>query len=152
MVKGWINGCAENHGNACQVNARWAPTRLLALDSLRLVETANAGLEDDGHQYAALSYARGNTSPDMAVQSSLENLEERRQGINLAELPRTFREAVVVCRALGVRYLWIDALCILDDTEDRNREIALMHKTFGHAEITIAAYGLSPNFPSALVV
>ncbi|KAK4041532.1 heterokaryon incompatibility protein-domain-containing protein [Parachaetomium inaequale] len=137
MIKGWIKDCTANHANACQVNTPWTPTRLLALDPLRLVETAE--VDDDAHRYAALSYARGNAPPDSAVQTSAENLDERKEGIDLAELPRTFRDAVAVCRALGIRYLWIDALCILDDTEDWDREVAMMHKIFGHAELTIAA-------------
>ncbi|KAK4118140.1 HET-domain-containing protein [Parathielavia appendiculata] len=138
LIKGWINGCAANHGNACQGDARWTPTRLLALDPLRLMETASIAAEDD-HRYAALSYTRGNDWPDTAVQTSSENLDDRKEGIDLADLPRAFRDAIAVCQALGIRYLWIDALCILDDTEDWKREVVMMHKTFGHSEVTIAA-------------
>jgi hypothetical protein len=137
-IKGWISDCTANHANACQVNTRWTPTRLLALDPPRLVEMAE--VDDHDHRYAALSYARGNAPPDPAVRTSAENLDERKEGIDLAELPRTFRDAVAACRALGIGYLWIDALCILDDAEDRDREVSMMHKIFGHAELTIAAY------------
>jgi hypothetical protein len=141
LIQGWIQGCAANHGNACQVNARWTPTRLLTLNPLRLVETVNGVIhEDDDQRYAALSYARGDNLSDTAVQTSAENVDERKEDIDLAELPRTFRDAIAVCQALGIRHLWIDSLCILDDAEDRKREAAMMHKIFGHAEITIAAY------------
>jgi hypothetical protein len=141
LIKGWINGCTTNHGNACQADARWMPTRLLALDLLRLVETASGVTENDV-RYAALSYARGNASSDMAVYTLPENLENMKEGIDLADLPKTFRDAVAVCQALRIRYLWIDTLCILDDAEDLKREVSMMHKTFAHAEVTIAAYVL----------
>lgn len=140
LIKGWIDGCKTNHGNACQVKSEWMPTRLLALDSLRLVETADGGVQDEDRRYAALSYTRGTASSDAAIRTTLENLEERKGGMDLAELPRTFRDAIVACQALGIPFLWIDALCIVDDSEDRNREVALMSKTFGNAEVTLAAY------------
>jgi hypothetical protein len=34
-----------------------------------------------------------------------------REGLTVPELPKTFRDAVEVCRHLEVQYLWIDALC-----------------------------------------
>jgi hypothetical protein len=139
MVKRWIGGCEANHGSACQAGRRWRPARLLDVDALRLVETASNPTEDD-LQYAALSYTRGNAWSGLAaVQTSTDNLEERKEGIELADLPRTFRDAVAVCRALGIWYLWIDTLCILNDAEDLKREASMMHKTFGHAQVTIAA-------------
>ncbi|KAK4095820.1 HET-domain-containing protein [Parathielavia hyrcaniae] len=138
LIKGWIEGCGANHGHACQEHARWTPTRLLALHPLRLVERVSNVAEDD-LRYAALSYTRGDAWPDTAVQTSPENLDDRKGGIDLADLPRTFRDAVSVCQSLGIRYLWIDTLCILDDAEDWKREVLTMHKNFGHAEITIAA-------------
>lgn len=140
MINGWIKDCTIDHGNACQVHAKWLPTRLLALEPLRLIETADGGIEYVSPRYAALSYARGDASCIMAVQTSTENLMERKEGIDLTELPRAFRDAVAVCQALGIPYLWIDALCIVDDGEDRNRELLTMHKIFGQAEVTIAAY------------
>jgi len=146
LIKGWIDGCTANHANACQTKGQWMPTRLLAVDSLRLVETADGGVQDD-RRYAALSYTRGTASSDAAVRTTLESLEERKEGMDLAELPRTFRDAVAACRALEIPFLWIDALCIMDDAEDRSREVALLPKTFGNAEVTIAACVLPPLSP-----
>jgi hypothetical protein len=58
----------------------------------------------------------------------------------LADLPRTFRDAVRIGRALGVQYLWIDALCIQQDSpEDVARELARMHDTFRDAYLVLAA-------------
>jgi len=147
LIKGWIDGCMTNHGNACQAINQWMPTRLLAVNPLRLVETADGSVQDDDRRYAALSYTRGTASSDAAMRTTLENCEERKEGMDLAELPRAFRDAVFACRALGIPFLWIDALCIMDAAEDRNREVALMPKTFGNAQVTFTAYVHSEPSP-----
>ena len=68
------------------------------------------------------------------------NLEQRRSAIPMEELPRTFCDAVRVARRLGVRYLWIGALCIVqDDPDDWNLEAARMYKVYSQALVTVAA-------------
>src|SRR5438034_1924444 len=55
-------------------------------------------------------------------------------------LPKTFQDAVLLTRALGVRYLWIDSLCIIqDDEKDWKRENPKMGEVYQYATITIAA-------------
>jgi hypothetical protein len=52
----------------------------------------------------------------------------------------TFRDAVVFCRRVGVRYLWIDSLCILQDSRaDWEAEAAVMGRVYGHALCMLAA-------------
>jgi hypothetical protein len=61
------------------------------------------------------------------------------QGINFGELPRTFQDAITVTRQLGIRFLWIDSLCIIqDDPEDWERESKRMEDVFSSAYCTIA--------------
>jgi hypothetical protein len=45
-------------------------------------------------------------------------LKQRLLGLNLHELPPTFKYAIIVTRKLGFRYLWVDPLCILQDSLD----------------------------------
>lgn len=60
--------------------------------------------------------------------------------ILFANLPKTFRDAVTVTRKLGVRYLWIDSLCIIqDDPDDWLREAAVMGEIYAKAYCTLAA-------------
>jgi len=69
-------------------------------------------------------------------------MSQRLEGFNLSELPKTFQDAVIVTRELGVQYLWIDSLCIIqygDNGEDWRSESCRMETVFSHAYCTIAA-------------
>jgi hypothetical protein len=62
------------------------------------------------------------------------------QKIRLAELPKTFRDAVVITRKLGARYLWIDSLCIVqDEMKDWETESKNMANVYQNSLLTIAA-------------
>ena len=66
--------------------------------------------------------------------------EEFIAGIPSSELPQTFQDAISVTRRLQIRYLWIDSLCILQDSsEDWDHESAQMHHVYGNAYVTLAA-------------
>lgn len=70
----------------------------------------------------------------------LENLTILQAGIDLAQLPRTFRDAVEVSRRLNVNYLWIDSLCIIQDSaDDWYHESSLMNRVYEGAWCCIAA-------------
>ncbi|KAF7549356.1 hypothetical protein G7Z17_g6444 [Cylindrodendrum hubeiense] len=54
--------------------------------------------------------------------------------------PKTLSDAIKVCRVIGIRYIWIDALCIIqDDQQDKAREICQMGRTYRDATLTIMA-------------
>ena len=80
------------------------------------------------------------------------NLNDFRRQIKYDTLPQTFQDAVRVTRRLGIRYLWIDSLCIIQQpdgsppnplepaaTEDWNKEAPLMADVYGSTYCTIAA-------------
>lgn len=119
------------------------PTRVLDLfpvpahtpDGIRLMESVCLEKEV---RYAALSYCWGNVKP--TVLTTRANLESHQQNIKLSALPQCLRDAVTVARGLEIRYLWIDALCIIQgDSDDWARESATMCQLFQNAYITIAA-------------
>ncbi|KAI7783421.1 hypothetical protein LA080_011982 [Diaporthe eres] len=67
-------------------------------------------------------------------------MEARRAGIDLRETPQTFIDAVNIARRLGLRYLWIDSLCICqDDANDWARESSRMVDVYSNAHVVIAA-------------
>jgi len=94
-------------------------------------------------EFAALSYCWGSASelernpPYKAVTS---NLGELQSGIPISILPRTIREAVVVCSSLKIQYLWVDSLCILQDSEaDWQAEALKMETVHSLSKVTIIA-------------
>lgn len=62
------------------------------------------------------------------------------RGIPLSSFPATIRDAVVITRRLGIRYLWVDALCIRQDSrDDWLRECARMRDVYKGATVTLVA-------------
>lgn len=97
----------------------------------------------DRPQYTALSYVWGqSTTTGPQLMTDLNTLAERCAGINEKDLPAAVRDAVLVTRALSIPYLWVDALCILQDkseNQDWEKECAMMDKIYEHAKLTICA-------------
>lgn len=94
-------------------------------------------------EYCALSYSWGFSTPFVMTSS---NLTEFQREIWVKDLPRTIQNAVEVAKGTGFRYLWIDALCIMQDgrsssiaSEDWSNQVNKLHDIFGDAVITIAA-------------
>ncbi|KAG6363941.1 hypothetical protein INS49_009044 [Diaporthe citri] len=155
-VKVKLDDCTRNHQCEGARNAE-LPMRLLDLkgwstspERIRLVVT-NDLLAPPGQiiDYAVLSYCWGTTP---AFTTTPATLGSRLKGFNLAEMPRTLIDTVEVARNMGYRYLWIDALCILqgsrDDTAaaaDWRNEAARMHWIYGNASLCIVAAGASSS-------
>jgi hypothetical protein len=88
-------------------------------------------------QYAALSYCWGGEQPDSLQQDRLSAYSRE---IPSEKLPQTIKDAIIVTRNLGLRYLWVDSLCIIQDSElDKRSEISRMRLIFRHAFVTISA-------------
>jgi hypothetical protein len=93
--------------------------------------------------YLALSYMWG-THPYKGYITTNANLLARERNIVEHELPKTFRDAIHVARNLGVRYLWIDAVCIIQDSENAKdwlQESGKMGSIFANALMTLFAAG-----------
>jgi hypothetical protein len=135
----WVGNCIKTHSH-CQTADASLPTRVLDLDALsdpgkiKLVETDGAR-----GQYIALSHCWGVDKGAHFI-TSRDNIAKRMSGIDLNEVPQTFKDAVLVTRHLGIRYLWIDSLCICQgDSEDWARESAAMTELYSNAYLSLAA-------------
>ena len=119
------------------------PTRILRLDT----EQPRARLVDGSgmlEPFVALSYCWGGESTLTLTSSSEERL---RHGISFDDFPRTMKDALLVTQSLGYHYLWIDALCIHQDSaDDWTRESGRMRGVYKGAILTIdAASALKPS-------
>lgn len=140
LAKRWFDACSDTH-DACTTSQKEhsrLPTRLLDVGSknLRLVIT------DDWERrpkYATLSHCWGNID---FVTLREELVESFMTAIRPEYLTKTFRDAVKITQSLGLRYLWVDALCIIQNSEsDWEKESATMSSVYGGSTINIAASG-----------
>jgi hypothetical protein len=66
--------------------------------------------------------------------------------MDLENMPQTFKDAISTTRSLGIDYLWIDALCMLQkDAEEWLREAPLMHEVYGNATLSLTAVSSMNN-------
>ena len=144
-ARGWIDECAAEHVD-CPGNTKPAtqpPTRLLDVSprkgnakTVRLVQTLNWPSRDFS-QWATLSYSWGGDQPHKTTR---ENLASHLKGITVQDMPQTIQDAITVCRKLGIPYIWIDSLCIIQkDGEDLGRELAQMPRIYQGSLVTIYA-------------
>lgn len=89
-------------------------------------------------RYVCLSH-RWDTASSMCTTTSV-NLDARKNCIELSSLPQTFQDAIKITRAVGLQYIWIDSLCILQNPElDWAKESAKMGSYYGSSWLTIGA-------------
>ncbi|KAL0952937.1 hypothetical protein HGRIS_007150 [Hohenbuehelia grisea] len=87
--------------------------------------------------YAALSYVWGGPQAQAITKS---NIIEYKHSIDLLSLPQTVVDAILVAHQIGLQYLWIDSLCIIqDDDDDKHTELARMRLIYRDAYITLCA-------------
>lgn len=151
LIMDWLKDCEENH-SYCKMNSniisrsQARPTRLIDLQDLRnIVPEPNIYLimsaDHEGvDKYVTLSHRWGGPSYELKQ----GNLGAMTQGIPLRFLPTTFREAMGIASNLGYRYIWIDSLCIIQDSrDDWNKESCTMATVYGNAVLNLAAMGES---------
>ena len=127
--------------------ADFIPTRLIDTEPGPLFSQTTVRLVEqvDGSeiQYVALSHCWGRTQ---LLRLTSDTKPKLLQGIEINSLPTTFQHAITVVRLLGIRYLWIDSLCIVQDSvSDWEIESSLMTNVYGHATVNIAASSASDS-------
>ncbi|KAK0615367.1 heterokaryon incompatibility protein-domain-containing protein [Bombardia bombarda] len=150
MIKRCFAACRKHHPGCVDIlNHAKRPTRLIDVIDMKLVATVT--LPDavlTGFEYFALSYVWGTDPVPMLKTSSVLFFEAIRALEHASiTLPKTIVDAINVTRSFGVRYLWVDSLCIIqDDKEDKMSEISAMDQIYAGAALTIvAATGSSAN-------
>jgi hypothetical protein len=142
ITKLWLEDCDANH-TGCQGLSQSLPTRLIDVGTadapvLRLVETKQERVM--GERYIALSHPWGDTTKYTPFCTLPENLAMHKKAIPESHLPATFEDGVKCTRELGIRYLWIDSLCIIQgEFGDFNDESKKMEAVFSGAYCVLAA-------------
>ncbi|KAF1924811.1 uncharacterized protein M421DRAFT_424445 [Didymella exigua CBS 183.55] len=142
-AKHWIEECSCSH-NACR---QYAPAN--GTLPTRLVDTQPRGIDDsvicvvdsasitqcsEDIQYATLSYVWNKTD----VTLTTAQLRDVKLGLQRQTLPKPLESGIQAAQNLGFRYVWIDSLCVLQDSEvDKRSECADMASVFRNAALTI---------------
>jgi hypothetical protein len=135
-ARAWLNTCILQHICSRATSAK-LPTRVLALNGLDQVKLYVSRREIA--PYACLSHCWGN-DPLSILRTTTITLEAFQTLIPWRDLPGTFRDAINFTYRLGLRYLWIDSLCIVQDSIlDWRHEGSLMAEIYESAHVTLAA-------------
>lgn len=138
----WMGTCFSSHPR-CGLPRQESrmPTRLVDLGDLQSPLEEARVVETNGVRvpYSCLSYCWGGDSRNHCrlIRSNLQQLQD---AIFSQRVPQTVRDAMWISKAIGVRYIWIDALCIVqDDDLDWRAQAPWMGQFYGNAVVTIAA-------------
>ncbi|KAL0475467.1 HET domain-containing protein [Neurospora intermedia] len=144
QILSWVDQCSATHPS-CNARIRQdsrdrKPTRLLFVGDLvnswvNLCETKTLDLSRT--DYMTLSHCWGDGVP---LRLTHDNYNRFLAGIEFNEIPKTFRDAIDATRRLSVQYLWIDSLCIVQDSrEDWLHESAKMHHIYQNSYLNLMA-------------
>ncbi|KAF9873891.1 hypothetical protein CkaCkLH20_08625 [Colletotrichum karsti] len=148
----WISSCEATHTVHC--GDGYTPKQFSdaypGLEVLRLIDVESYCLVrvQDVRRYVALSYVWGGVASVRLATSNLEQML-RINGIKAAwsRLPKTITDTILLAQKLQIRYVWVDALCLIqDDEDDLRRGINVMDNIYERAHLTVvAAYGHNAN-------
>lgn len=157
-----IHDCINKRGVHQECDVGWfrqdlkpnPPTRLIDVDTndpsiVRLIVTAEDLQKDFIPKYLTLSYCWGSTNGH--AKTTRATIAARREGIAVHSLPKTIQDAIQLTRLLKFRYLWIDAICIiqsdLDDVylDDWNTEAPRIGSYYLHSKCLISASAASDS-------
>ncbi|KAL7943842.1 heterokaryon incompatibility domain-containing protein [Trichoderma barbatum] len=145
LLERWVDACKRNHPSC------WETLSGRVIDETQIPELPSRVLHVTGNnvrllpsagrrgRYAALSHCWG-SSGRQPLKTTQANLHDHLQDIPWASIPKTFQDAITVARNIGLAYVWIDSLCIVqDDHQDWLKESKRMGSIYEQAELTIAA-------------
>ena len=137
QIKIWLGECDENH--QCREQRSDSPL------PRRVIEVSPSGgqqpriIESNGRRgsYAALSYCWGK-QPFLSL--TCNNYRQLMDGLDMSLVSPTIRDAVLVTQSMAIPYLWVDALCIIQDSEDdKTSQIASMSDIYASSTVTVVA-------------
>lgn len=134
-VKQKLDVCLTTHKECSSLREEYLlPTRLIDLRPLgptgnvKLIERSNV---PSGSRYAALSYVWGDPELQRQSMTTRPTLKNRLRGVVFSSLPKTIQDAIIFTRELGLDFLWVDSICIVqNDNDEWIREAGLMYEVY----------------------
>lgn len=144
LASAWLADCDEHHDCLQSADQRSTIEQLLVID----VENACLVELPTSSKYLALSYVWPRFDVPKLMKNNFEDFRRSGHFLDMHhQLPRVVRDAIEVVRELGEVYLWIDALCIVQDDKDKKDQlIKQMDRVYGDSYLTIVvASSTSPE-------
>ncbi|OBT51669.1 hypothetical protein VE04_07840, partial [Pseudogymnoascus sp. 24MN13] len=141
VLRGWLSNCENLHGGKCERNRTALPSGTTTNYKL-LIDVSNGCLvqSEANDRYMALSYVWGKVEMLQTMTTNLARLQQKGALVELSDqIPAVIKNAMQVVSGFGEKYLWVDALCIVQDGEDKQTQISQMDKIYGCATLTIVA-------------
>ena len=136
MAASSVMACIRAHEHCPTPHVATLPTRIIDCSDPTRPKLHISG-DGENASYLVLSYVWGE---EHAHCTTTANVDTYKLGIDPGSLPQTIQDAMHTTRSLGLQYLWVDALCILQDSEeDKAQEVARIGTTFRNAYFTIVA-------------
>ena len=149
LARHWFKNCCEHHQKCnTQLDSGWYPRRLVDVSepTPRLILTSER--IPDG-PYATMSHCWG---PDHFLVLTAENIGDFVSGIPFSSFLPSFRDAITVVRDLGLRYIWIDSYCIVQNSgsgshkAEKLLDIAQMRKVYANSILNLgSSHAASPH-------
>jgi hypothetical protein len=142
-VTTWFEDCLHNHPECSSRKQRRLPTRLISVED-GVVKLCDSLTLPTTTKFTTLSYCWGNVE---SLKLLNNNMKQFQRCMPYNKLGKIFTDAIAVTKKLNISYIWIDALCIIQDSpEDWSREAPLMSIVYGNSSLNIAASdGDNPN-------
>jgi hypothetical protein len=136
MAREWLSTCRNEHNDCNSRYDNLRPSRLLDIRGA----TVKLMLQSENPTtvpYAALSHCWGNAQPLRTLSTTIAHFQ---QGISTKILPQTFLDAIFIARSLDFQYLWIDSLCIVQDSvADWEEQSSMMASIYSNADLVLGA-------------
>lgn len=138
-----IDECDADHPKCHASYVGFLPTRLIFVPADTELHGISLKLGDSiprDTRYTALSHCWGPEDSWPECQTTAKNYEQQLLGIPWVNVPQTFADAITITRQLGIQYIWIDSLCIVQQDEaDWKQQSVSMHQVYSNAYVTLAA-------------
>jgi hypothetical protein len=140
LISYWINSCRKHHGDKC-AKSIWPIHAHQTLTSLVLVDVERMCIVNapEGSPYVALSYCCGKAATLRHMSYNSRHLQKDGALLD-PSIPFTIRDEMSLVKGIGERYLWVDALCIVqDDYSSQKIQLAQMGLVYSLASFVIVA-------------
>ncbi|KAL9603231.1 MAG: hypothetical protein Q9219_001250 [cf. Caloplaca sp. 3 TL-2023] len=137
LVQEWTQACLSKHAQCNNQDPMLKPSRMIEIYRENVCLRTLQEITVVNPRYCALSYCWGQSEP---CKTTSANISHYRKTIPTYFLPKTIQDAILVTERLGIKYLWVDSLCIVQDSpDDLKEECSKMGEYYRSAYLVLSA-------------